>query len=92
MAEYLEVTQERLYLKEPRTERLRKRASGRLRFLLSTGWRETDRWHTEEYITVRMERKGHAPRMTRLPKPTPPPPRSPRRGFGQGGPGAGPRR
>jgi hypothetical protein len=91
MAEYLEVVQERLYLKEPRTERLRKGASGRLRHLLSTGWRETDRWHTEEYITVRMERKGHAPRMTRLPKPTPPPPRPPRRTFGQG-PGGGPRR
>lgn len=91
MAEYHEVIQERMYLKEPRTERLRKGAAGRLRYLLGSGWRETERWHTEEYITVRMERKGYAPRMTRLPKVAPAPPRPPRRGFGQG-PGAGPRR
>lgn len=91
MAEYLEVIQERLYLKEPRTDRLRKGAAGRLRHLLASGWRETDRWHTEEYVTVRMERRGHAPRMVRLPKVAPPPPRPPRRTFGQG-PGAGPRR
>jgi hypothetical protein len=76
---------ERLYLKEPRTERLRKNASGHLRYLLSTGWRETERWHADDYITVRMERTGHTPRMTKLPKIAPPPPRPSRRGFGQGG-------
>lgn len=91
MPEYREVTHERLYLKEPRTERLRKTASGRLRYLLATGWRETDRWHAEDHITVRMERTGHAPRMTKLPKVEPAPPRPPRGGFGQG-PGSGPRR
>ena len=89
MAEYREVRHMRLYLKEPRTERLRKSAEGRLRYLLSTGWRE-------------VERSGHAPRMTRLPKPPPQLPRPPRQGPGQGrggfggrggpgGPGAGPR-
>lgn len=90
MAEYHEVIQERLYVKEPGTERLRKGAAGRLSYLLATGWRETERWHAQDYITVRMERKGHAPRMIRLPKVAPPPPRQPRRAFGQG-PG-GPRR
>ncbi|TMK84930.1 MAG: hypothetical protein E6G44_08655 [Actinobacteria bacterium] len=90
MAEYREVKHERLYVKEPGTERLRKSAAGHLRYLLATGWRETERWHANDYITVRVERSGHAPRMTRLPKVVPPPPRPPRQRFGQG-PG-GPRR
>ena len=91
MAEYREVRHERLYLKEPRTDRLRKTAAARLRYLLSTGWREVERWDTEEYVTLKVERSGHAPRMTRLPKPPPPQPRLPRQGFGaRGGPG-GPR-
>jgi len=82
MAEYREVRHERLYLKEPRTERLRKSAEGKLRYLLSTGWREAERWHAEDYITVRVERSGHAPRMTKLPKPPPQLPRPPRQGQG----------
>jgi len=92
MAEYREVMHERLYVKEPRTERLRKTAAGHLRHLLSTGWKETERWHADDYVTVRMERTGHAPRMTRMPKVEPPPPRPPRQRFGQGGPGGPPRR
>ena len=92
MAEYKEVRHERLYVKEPRTERLRKSAAGRLRHMLATGWRETERWHADDYVTVRMERTGHAPRMTRMPKVEPPPPRPPRQRFGQGGPGGPPRR
>lgn len=92
MAEYREVMYERLYLKEPRTERLRKSAAGHLRHLLATGWKEIERWHTDDYITVRMERTGHAPLMTRMPKIEPPAPRPPRRGMGPGGPGTGPRR
>jgi hypothetical protein len=91
MAEYREVTHHRLYLREPRTERLRKTSAGHLKHLLSTGWKETDRWYSNDYITVRMERSGHAPRMTRLPKVVPPPPRPPRNRMGQG-PGSGPRR
>jgi hypothetical protein len=89
MAEYREVTHERLYLKEPRTERMRKMSAARLQFLLSTGWRETERTHFNDYITVRMERTGHAPLLKRMPKIEPPPPRQARRGFGQG-PGGGP--
>ena len=90
MADFKEVMHRRLYLREPRTERLRKGADGYLRHLLANGWRETERWHADDYITVRMERSGHAPRMTRMPKIEAPPPRPPRQRFGQG-PG-GPRR
>jgi hypothetical protein len=90
MGEHHEVRHERLYLKEPRTERLRKSSAGRLKYLLATGWRETERWHADDYITVKVERSGFAPRMTKLPKVVPPPPRAPRQGFGQRGPGRGP--
>jgi hypothetical protein len=92
MAEHHEVRHERLYLREPRTERLRKGAEGRLRYLLSTGWRETERWHADDYITVKVERSGVAPRMMKMPKPVQPPPRPPRgQGFGgPGGPGGRP--
>lgn len=91
MGEHHEVRHERLYVKEPRTERLRKSSAGRLKYLLATGWRETERWHADDYITVKVERSGFAPRATRMPKVTPPPARSPRQGFGQrGGPGRGP--
>jgi hypothetical protein len=89
MADYKEVRNERLYLKEPNSERLRKTAAGRLRYLLSSGWRETDRWIAGEYITVKVERSGHAPRMTRLPKPPPMAPRPPRGDLGRGGPRGG---
>jgi hypothetical protein len=53
-----QVKHQRLYLKEPRTDRLRKSAQAELRHLLATGWRETERWNAAEYITVRMERTG----------------------------------
>jgi hypothetical protein len=91
MAEYREVTHHRLYVKEPGTERLRKSAEGWLRYRLANGWKETDRWHADHYVTVRLERSGYAPRMTRLPKIAPVQGRPPRRGFGPGGPGQGPR-
>jgi hypothetical protein len=87
MAEHHEVMNVRLYLKEPESERLRKSAAGRLRNLLSAGWRETERWHAPSYITVRVERSGHVPRMIRLPKPPPPQARPPRQGGGPRGPG-----
>jgi hypothetical protein len=89
MADHHEVMNVRLYLKEPGSERLRKTSAGRLRLLLSTGWRETERWHAPGYITVKVERSGHVPRMTRLPKPPPPQARPPRQSSGARGPGGG---
>jgi hypothetical protein len=89
MAQYNEVAHKRLYLREPNTERLRKNAAGRLRHMLATGWRETERWYGDRYITVRMERSGVDPAIGKLPAIPPPPPRSSRRDsnrFGGGGP------
>jgi hypothetical protein len=92
MGEHREVVHERLYVKEPGTERFRKSAAARLRYMLSTGWRETERWHAQDYLTVRMERTGVVPKMTTIPKPPPMAPRERRGGFGgPGGPGGGPR-
>jgi hypothetical protein len=91
MADYREVRHERLYLKEPRTERLRKGAVARLKYLLSTGWRETERWHADEYITVKVERTGVDPRIGKLPNIPPPAPRPSRSQPGRGGGGGGPR-
>jgi hypothetical protein len=61
MPDYKESTHERLWLKEPGTERLRKRGAGRLKHLLAQGWRETERWHSDRYVTVRLERSGVSP-------------------------------
>ena len=95
MAEYREVVHERLYLKVPGGEQLRKTSAGRLKHMLATGWRETQRWEHPEHVTLRLERSGHAPTMKILPKPPAPPPRAPRQGgprggFNRGGP-RGPR-
>jgi hypothetical protein len=89
VAEHREVRNERLYLKEPGTERLRKSSAARLRHLLASGWREVERWYHDQWITVKVERSGVVPRMTRLPKAEPPPTRSGRFGDrgGRGGPG-----
>ena len=52
MGQHHEVRHEVLYVKEPGTERLRKNAAARLRYLLANGWRETERWHAQDHITV----------------------------------------
>jgi hypothetical protein len=86
VADHKEVNFERFYVRVPGTENLRRNAAGRLRHLLATGWRETERWIETDYIRVRLERSGHAPLMTRIPKPPPPQARPPRQGgFRQGG-------
>ena len=90
MPEYKEVTHERLWLKEPGTDKLRKRASGRLKHLTALGWRETERWPGDRYITVRMERTGVSPwigKPIRRRQADEPPRREGRGrgGFGQGG-------
>jgi hypothetical protein len=68
VADHREVIHQRLYLKQPGTERLRKGAEGRLKHLLSTGWRETERWHAEHYITVQVERTGVSPSLGKMPR------------------------
>jgi hypothetical protein len=88
MAEYKEIRHERLYLKEPGTERLRKNSAARLRHLLATGWRETERWYGDRAITVKVERTGVDPAVGRMPHIPPPAPRPSRQdGDRRGGPG-----
>ncbi len=69
MADHREVRVERLYLKVPSTDKLRKGAAGRHRHLLAAGWREVERSQEVDHIRVRYERTGHAPLKTRLPRP-----------------------
>ncbi len=98
MAEHREVRYEHLYLRVPNSDKLRRTAAGRLKRLISDGWREVERVPAPDYLTVRLERTGHAPLMTHLPVIPPQqgrPPRDGQRGFGRGGPrpgGSGPRR
>jgi hypothetical protein len=91
VSEYKEVVHERLYVRVPGGDKLRKTAAGRLKHMLADGWRETQRWQYPDSITVRLERSGHAPTMKILPKPPPPPQRMNRggRGGGFGGRGGG---
>jgi hypothetical protein len=92
MPDYREVIHERLYVKVPGGDPLRKTAAARLKHLLANGWREMERTQTAEYVQIRFERTGHAPMKARLPKKGPEirNQRRPRR-DGRGGPG-GPRR
>jgi hypothetical protein len=90
MADYREVRVERLYLKVPNTDKLRKNAAGRHRHLLADGWREMERATEVDHIRVRYERTGHAPLKARLPRPEKEQFRCPRMGGGPGGRG-GPR-
>lgn len=69
MADYKEVLHERLYVKVPGTDALRKTAESRLKHLLANGWREMERATSPDYVKVRFERTGHAPMKARLPKP-----------------------
>jgi hypothetical protein len=92
MADYKEVTHERLYVRVPGTDKLRKTAGHRLKHLVAAGWRETDRHQFPDHIMVRFERTGHAPMRARLPKQVPEVriERRPRRdGAQQGGRGRG---
>jgi hypothetical protein len=88
MADYREIIHERLYVKVPGGDALRKTAAARLKHLLANGWRETERNQTPEYVQLRFERTGHAPMKARLPKKGPEirDTRRPRR-DGRGGPG-----
>jgi hypothetical protein len=71
MADYKEVTHERLYVRVPGTDKLRRTAAARLKHLLANGWRETERSQETDFVRVRLERTGHAPMQARLPKAAP---------------------
>ena len=88
MSDYKEIIHERLYVKVPGGDRLRKNAASRQKHLLANGWCETERTQNADYIQVRFERTGHAPLKARLPKKGPEirDQRRPRR-DNRGGPG-----
>jgi hypothetical protein len=90
MSDYREILHERLYVKVPGGDKLRKTAAARLKHLLANGWRDTERIQTADYIQIRFERTGHAPLKARLPKKGPEirDQRRPRR-DGRGGPRSG---
>ena len=69
MADYKEARVERLYVKVPNTEKLRKNAAGRHRHLLAGGWREVERKQQIDHIWVRYERSGPTPLRLRMPRP-----------------------
>ena len=69
MADYKDVRVERLFLKVPNTEKLRKGAAGRHKHLLADGWREVERRREIDHIWVRYERTGPTPLRLRMPRP-----------------------
>jgi hypothetical protein len=95
MGDHKEVLYERLYVKVPGTDKLRKTAQARLKSLLSDGYRETERTQAPDHIVVRVERSGVPPLKVRLPRQEAPDQRSERRPRNQqvgGGRGGGRRR
>lgn len=68
MADYREILHERLYVKVPGTDKLRKTAAHRQQHLLASGWRELERQQRTDHVMVTYERSGHAPMKARLPK------------------------
>lgn len=87
MADYREILHERLFVRVPGSDKLRRTAAARLKHLLATGWREVERKQQPDHIWVRFERTGHAPMQARLPKRQPEIQieRRPRRDGGRGG-------
>ena len=51
-----EVRTERLYVKAPGTDQLRKTAAASLRHLLASGWHETGRKLRSDHVEVHLER------------------------------------
>jgi hypothetical protein len=95
MGDHREVLYERLYVKVPGTDKLRKTAQGRLRYLLSNGFREIERTQAPDHLVVHLERTGVAPLKVRLPRQEAPDQRFERRPRNQqfgGGRGGGRRR
>jgi hypothetical protein len=84
MADHRETRVERLYLKVPNTDKLRKGAAGRHRHLLADGWREMERSNEVDHIRVRYERTGVPSLKSRMPRPDKDQFRFDRRPRGQG--------
>jgi hypothetical protein len=61
MAARTEVSSLRLHVKTPGTDRLRNGAAAQLHHLIASGWRETGRQVSHDYLTVRMERTTVVP-------------------------------
>jgi hypothetical protein len=89
VADFKEVRVERLYLKVPNSDKLRKTSSGRHRHLLAAGWREVERKPDIDHVSVRYERSGATPLRYRLPRPDTEAQRMDRRGRGGFGGGRG---
>ncbi|MFM8943667.1 MAG: hypothetical protein ACKOI0_00105, partial [Actinomycetota bacterium] len=95
--DHREVRTERLYVKVPGSDKLRRTAAARLQHLLADGWREIERTSKVDHVQVTFERMGPIPLRLRLPKGPQVEERPERRrsGFGRGpgGPGGpgGPR-
>jgi hypothetical protein len=94
MGDHKEVLYERLYVKVPGTDKLRKTAAARLKHLLANGYREIERTQAPDSIVVHVERTGVAPLKARLPRQEAPDQRYERRPRNQnfGGRGGGRRR
>ena len=95
MGDHREVLYERLYVKVPGTDKLRKTAASRLKHLLANGYREIERTQAPDHTVVHVERTGVAPLKVRLPRQEPPDQRYERRPRGNqfgGGRGGGRRR
>lgn len=71
MPDYREILHERLYVRVPGTDKLRKTASNRQKHLLANGWRELERQQRPDHVMIMFERTGHAPMKARLPKAAP---------------------
>src|SRR6476469_9658810 len=89
MGDRKEVRYERLQVKVPGTDKLRKTAAGRLKHLLNNGWREIEREQSSDLVNVRLERTGHTPFNIKIKEAPAVQVRDRRRGFGFGGPGGG---
>ena len=73
MATYREVRIERLNVKVPGTDQLRRTAAGSLRHLLATGWQETGRTVRSDHVELRLERSSSAPVAAHHPRLSTPP-------------------
>lgn len=87
MADFKEVRTERLYVKVPGTEQLRRGAASRHKHLLAGGWREVSRTSKVDHLQVTFERAGLIPLKLRMPKGPQEEERRERRRSNFGGPG-----